>query len=30
VAFFMLLFVWLAVTILKIKTCLQVGVELCK
>jgi len=26
----MLAFVWLGVTILKIQTCLQVGVELCK
>lgn len=30
VAFFMLLFVWLGATILKIQTCLQIGVELCK
>jgi hypothetical protein len=30
VAFFLLLFVWLGVTILKIQTCLQIGVELCK
>jgi hypothetical protein len=30
VAFFLLLFVWLGATILKIQTCLQVGVELCK
>lgn len=30
VAFFMLLFVWLGATILKIQTCLQMGVELCK
>ena len=30
VAFFLLVFVWLGVTILKIQTCLQVGVELCK
>lgn len=30
VAFFLLLFVWLGATILKIQTCLQIGVELCK
>ena len=30
VAFFLLLFVWLGVTILKIQTCMQIGVELCK
>jgi hypothetical protein len=30
VAFFLLLFVWLGATILKIQTCLQLGVELCK
>ncbi|MBL8338693.1 MAG: hypothetical protein JNM97_18155 [Rhodoferax sp.] len=30
VAFLLLFFVWLAVTILKIQTCLKVGVELCK
>ena len=30
VAFFLLAFVWLGTTILKIQTCLQVGVELCK
>ena len=30
VAFLLLVFVWLGVTILKIQTCLQVGVELCK
>ncbi|MBP6851018.1 MAG: hypothetical protein KA164_05415 [Rhodoferax sp.] len=30
VAFFLLLFVWFGVTILKIQTCLQMGVELCK
>lgn len=30
VAFFLLLFVWLGVTILKIQTCLKIGVELCK
>jgi hypothetical protein len=30
VAFLLLLFVWLAATILKIQTCLQIGVELCK
>ena len=30
VAFFLLLFLWLAVTILKIQTCLRVGVEMCK
>ena len=29
VAFFLLLFVWLGVTILKIQTCMQIGVELC-
>ena len=30
VAFFLLAFLWLGVTILKIQTCLQLGVELCK
>ena len=30
VAFLLLAFVWLGVTILKIQTCLQVGVALCK
>ena len=30
VAFLLLLFVWLAATIYKIQTCLQIGVELCK
>ena len=30
VAFFLLLFAWFGVTILKIQTCLQIGVELCK
>jgi hypothetical protein len=30
VAFFMLCFVWLGATILKVQTCLQVGIELCK
>ena len=30
VAFMLLLFVWLAATIVKIQTCLQIGVELCK
>ena len=30
VAFLLLIFVWLGVTILKIQTCLQIGVELCK
>ncbi len=30
VAFLLLLFVWLGVTILRIQTCLQIGVELCK
>lgn len=30
VAFFLLLFLWVAMTILKIKTCLRVGVELCQ
>lgn len=30
VAFCLLLFVWLGATILKIQTCLQVGVEYCK
>ena len=30
VAFFLLLFLWVAMTILKIRTCLRVGVELCQ
>lgn len=30
VAFFLLFFVWLAATIYKIQTCIQIGVELCK
>ncbi len=30
VAFLLLAFVWLGVTILKIQTCLQIGVELCR
>ncbi len=30
VAFLLLAFVWLGVTILKIQTCLQIGVALCK
>jgi hypothetical protein len=30
VAFLLLLFIWLGVTIYKIQTCLQIGVELCK
>ncbi len=30
VAFLMLAFVWLGVTILKIQTCLQIGIESCK
>lgn len=30
VAFLLLAFVWLGATILKIQTCLQIGVELCK
>lgn len=30
VAFLLLAFVWLAVTVLKIQICLQVGVEVCK
>lgn len=30
VAFLLLAFVWLGATILKVQTCLQVGVELCK
>ena len=30
VAFLLLTFVWLGVTILKVQTCLQIGVELCK
>ena len=30
VAFFLLVFVWLGATILKIQTCLQISVELCK
>lgn len=30
VAFLLLLFVWIGVTLLKIQTCLQIDVELCK
>jgi hypothetical protein len=30
VAFFLLIFIWLAATIYKIQTCIQIGVELCK
>lgn len=30
VAFFLLLFVWLVSTIYRIKTCIEIGVELCK
>ena len=30
VAFLILAFVWFGMTILKIQTCLQIGVELCK
>jgi hypothetical protein len=30
VAFLLLLFIWLAATLFKIRTCLQIGVELCK
>jgi hypothetical protein len=30
VAFFLLVFVWLAATIYKIQICIQIGVELCK
>ena len=30
VAFLVLVFVWLAATIVRIQTCLQIGVELCK
>lgn len=30
VAFLLLAFVWFGVTILKIQTCLRIGVELCK
>jgi len=30
VAFLLLLFIWLAATIYRIQTCLQIGVELCK
>lgn len=30
VAFLLLLFTWLAVTIYRIQTCIQIGVELCK
>ena len=30
VAFLILAFVWFGITILKIQTCLQIGVELCK
>ncbi|MDP2817882.1 MAG: hypothetical protein Q8O29_06305 [Polaromonas sp.] len=30
VAFLLLLFIWLAVTLMKIRICLEIGVELCK
>lgn len=30
VAFCLLLFIWLAATIIKIQTCIQIGVALCK
>ncbi len=30
VAFLLLLFIWIAATLLKIRTCLEIGVELCK
>jgi hypothetical protein len=30
VAFFLLVFLWVSMTILKIQTCMRVGVELCK
>ncbi len=30
VAFFLLAFVWIGATLLKIQTCLKMGVELCK
>jgi len=30
VAFLLLLFVWIAATLLKIRTCLEIGVALCK
>ncbi|MDO8387782.1 MAG: hypothetical protein Q7T13_15490 [Polaromonas sp.] len=30
VAFLLLLFIWLAATIMRIRICLQIGVELCK
>lgn len=30
VAFLLLLFIWLAATLMKIRTCLEIGVELCK
>ncbi len=30
VAFLLLFFVWLAATLYRIRTCLQIGVELCK
>ncbi len=30
VAFLLLLFVWIAATLQKIRTCLEIGVELCK
>jgi hypothetical protein len=30
VAFLLLLFIWLAATLMKIRICLQIGVELCK
>ncbi|MDP3168316.1 MAG: hypothetical protein Q8N06_23045 [Hydrogenophaga sp.] len=30
VAFLLLLFIWVAATVMKIRTCLEIGVELCK
>jgi hypothetical protein len=30
VAFLLLVFVWVAVTLYRIQTCIQIGVELCK
>ncbi len=30
VAFLLLLFIWVAATLMKIRTCLEIGVELCK
>ncbi len=30
VAFLLLLFIWLAATLMRIRTCLEIGVELCK